>query len=117
MTDATDATDASAAIDVQKMHALAIGTIDSDEGPWKVASLEMRRHTALRLSSHATGERAESKISACVWPCGTITLVGKDPTRARAAVQWIARALTMCRITLSVPRKLTPAQSASRERG
>ena len=81
------ACDASAAIDVQKMHALAVGTIDSDEGPWKVASLEMRRHTALRLSSHATGERAESKISACVWPCGTITLVGKDPTRARAAVQ------------------------------
>jgi hypothetical protein len=109
--------DASAAIDVQKMHALAVGTIDSDEGPWKVASLEMRRHTALRLSSHATGERADSKISACVWPCGTITLVGKDPTRARAAVQWIARALTMCRIALSVPRKLTPAQSASRERG
>ena len=106
--------DATTAIDVQKLHNLAVDTINEDTGPWKVASLEMNRHTALRLSSHATGERAESKVSACVWPCGTITLVGKDPARARAAVNWLAHALTSCRIPLSVPRKLTPAHAASR---
>jgi hypothetical protein len=106
--------DATSAIDVQKLHNLAVDTINEDTGPWKVASLEMHRHTALRLSSHATGERADSKVSACVWPCGTITLVGKDPARARAAVHWLAHALASCRITLSVPRKLTPAHVASR---
>jgi hypothetical protein len=108
--------DSTTAIDVQKLHTLAVDAINEDAGPWKVASLEMHRHTALRLSSHATGERAESKVSACVWPCGTITLVGKDPSRARAVVQWLSRALAQCRITLSVPRKLTPAHSASRVR-
>ena len=106
--------DSTTAIDVQKLYNLAVETINEDTGPWKVASLEMNRHTALRLSSHATGERAESKVSACVWPCGTITLVGKDPTRSRAVVHWLASALASCRITLSVPRKLTPAHVASR---
>ena len=103
--------DPGAALDVQKIHALAVDAIDADAGPWRVASLEMMRHTALRLSTHATGERADAKVSACIWPCGTITLIGKDHTRVRAVVQWIARALPLCRIALSVPRKLTPAQA------
>ena len=103
--------DPGSALDVQKMHTLAVETIDADTGPWKVASLEMRRHTALRLSTHATGERGDAKVSVCVWPCGTTTLIGKDQARVRAVVQWIARALPLCRVTLSVPRKLTPAQA------
>jgi hypothetical protein len=103
--------DHGSALDVQRMHALAVDAIDTDAGPWKVASLEMMRHTALRLSTHATGERAEEKVSACVWPCGTVTLIGKDHARVRSVVQWIARALPECRIALSVPRKLTPAQA------
>jgi hypothetical protein len=103
--------DQGSALDVQKLHALAVEAIDCDAGPWKVASLEMMRHTALRLATHATGERAETKVSACIWPCGTVTLIGKDHTRVRAVVQWIARALPSCRIALSVPRKLTPAQA------
>ncbi len=103
--------DPGSALDVQKMHTLAVETIDADTGPWKVASLEMRRHTALRLSTHASGERVDAKVSVCVWPCGTTTLIGKDPSSVRAVVQWIARALPLCRVTLSVPRKLTPAQA------
>ena len=103
--------DPGSALDVQKMHTLAVETIDADTGPWKVASLEMRRHTALRLSTHASGERGDAKVSVCVWPCGTTTLIGKDPSSVRAVVQWISRALPQCRVTLSVPRKLTPAQA------
>lgn len=103
--------DPGSALDVQRMHTLAVEAIDADAGPWKVASLEMRRHTALRLSTHATGERGDAKVSVCVWPCGTTTLIGKDPSSVRAVVQWIARALPLCRVTLSVPRKLTPAQA------